>query len=136
MPSRYGRIPGPEVVRTANRDVFVAVMIETREALEAVESIVRVPGLDSVVIGPWDLSGAIGTLGDVTSPRVMEAARQIASAARSAGISVGAGMGALPEYARAMVQLGVQWLQFGGDAGFLASAADRAMADVRSLLDA
>ena len=136
VPSRYGRIPGPEVVRTANRDVFVAVMIETREALEAVESIVRVPGLDSVVIGPWDLSGAIGTLGDVTSPRVMEAARQIASAARSAGISVGAGMGALPEYARAMVQLGVQWLQFGGDAGFLASAADQAMADVRSLLDA
>jgi 2-keto-3-deoxy-L-rhamnonate aldolase RhmA len=134
VPSRYGRIPEAEVVSTANREVFVAVMIETREALEAVESIARVPGLDSLVIGPWDLSGAIGTLGDVRNPRMMEAARRVASAARSAGIFVGAGMGALPDFARSMVQLGVQWLQFGGDSGFLVAAADRAVADLRALL--
>ena len=136
VPSRYGRVPDADVVRAANRDLFVAVMIETREAFESVETIVRVPGLDSVVIGPWDLSGAIGTLGDVTSPRLMEAAQRIASAARSAGIFVGAGMGQLPEYARAMARLGAQWLQVGGDAGYLASAVERTMTEVRSLLEA
>ena len=121
-------------------DKIIGMLREADVALaqrrKSIRFAMSLPELDSVVIGPWDLSGAIGTLGEVTSPRLMEAARRGASAARSAGISVGAGMGALPEFARTMVQLGVQWLQYGGDSGFLASAADHAVAGLRSLLGA
>ena len=132
VPSRYGRIPAASVVETANRTLFVAVQIETREAYEALDEIVKVPGLDSVVIGPWDLSGAIGTLGEVESPVIIEAIKRIVAAARRSGLSVGAGMGVLPAYAAALRRLGVQWLQVGGDSGYLAWAADRIAAEVRA----
>ncbi len=135
VPSRYGRIPAAAVVEAANRTLFVAVQIETREAYEAVDDIVRVPGLDSVVIGPWDLSGAIGTLGDVESPVIMEAIRKIVAAAKRAGLFVGAGMGVLPSYAALLRRLGVQWLQVGGDFSYLAWAADRIAADVRKAVE-
>jgi 2-keto-3-deoxy-L-rhamnonate aldolase RhmA len=135
VPSRYGRVPAAEVVERANRTLFVSVQIETREAYEALEDIVSVPGLDSVVIGPWDLSGAIGTLGDVESPLILGAVARIVAAARRAGLPVGAGMGVLPAYAATLHGLGVQWLQVGGDSGYLAWAADRIAADVRAALE-
>jgi 2-keto-3-deoxy-L-rhamnonate aldolase RhmA len=113
----------------------VSVQIETREAFEAVDDIVRVPGLDSVVVGPWDLSGAIGTLGDVESPLVMDAIRRIVKAARAAGLSVGAGMGVLPAFAGTLRALGVQWFQVGGDSGFLSWAADTVAAQARAAVD-
>ncbi len=135
VPSRYGRLPTAEVVEAANRSLFVSVQIETREAYEALEQIVRIPGLDSVVVGPWDLSGAIGTLGDVESPLVLDAIRRIATVARKAGLSVGAGMGSLPAYAAKLRGLGVQWLQVGGDSGYLSWAADKVAADTRAALE-
>ena len=135
VPSRYGRIPAGDVVRTANRDLFVAVQIETREAYESLDRIVRVQGIDSVVIGPWDLSGAIGTLGDVESPLVMAAIQRIVSAAKAAGIFVGAGMGVEPSYAATLRRLGVDWLQLGGDFSYLVWAADRILAEARQAME-
>ncbi len=133
VPSRYGRVPTAEVISAANRSLFVVVQIETREAFEAVEKIARVPGLDSLVVGPWDLSGAIGTLGDVESPLIMDAISRIGAAAKAAGISVGAG-GATPAFAAKLLKRGVLWFQVGGDSGFLASTADRVAAETRAAL--
>jgi 2-keto-3-deoxy-L-rhamnonate aldolase RhmA len=136
VPSRYGRVPAAEVAAAANRLLFVSVQIETREAYEALDAIVKVPGLDALVIGPWDLSGAIGTLGDVESPVVLGAIERIARTARAAGLSVGAGMGVLPQYAARLRRLGVQWFQVGGDYGYLASAADAMARDTRAAMGA
>ena len=135
VPSRYGRLAPAAVVESANRSLFVSVQIETREAFEVVDEIVRVPGLDSVVVGPWDLSGAIGTLGDVESPFIMDAIGRIVKAARGAGLSVGAGMGVLPAFAGKLRALGVQWFQVGGDSGFLSWAADTVAAQARAALE-
>lgn len=116
VPTNYGGYAStPAYVREANRAVFVSVMIETREALEEIEEIVAIPGLDSVVIGPTDLSGGIARLGDVRAPAVTAAVKRIVGAARKAGKPVGAGMGTDPEFARHLARLGVQWLQVGGD---------------------
>jgi 2-keto-3-deoxy-L-rhamnonate aldolase RhmA len=132
VPSDYGRVPTPEFTAAANREVFAAVMIETAEALAAIDEIVRVPGLDSVVIGPWDLSGALGMLGEVEHPQVVAAIERIIAAARKAGIFVGAGMGVQADYAVTMGKRGCQWVQVGGDHGYLVWAADRLVADIRA----
>lgn len=126
------RVPTPELVAAANRDVFVAVMIETAEALVAIDEIVRVPGLDSVVIGPWDLSGSLGMFGDVEHLRVVEAIGWVIAAARKAGIFVGSGMGVSADYALTMAARGCQWLQVGGDHEYLVWAADQLMAAIRA----
>ncbi len=114
-PSRYGELQGDEYLQHANRHVFTAVQIETREALEQVEEIAAIEGLDSVALGPNDLSGAIGQLGHLDDPKVNEAIRRVADAAHAAGKSCGAGLGASVEYAETLAELGVDWLQIGND---------------------
>lgn len=134
VPSDYGRRGGPEYVEKANASVFVSVMIETAEAVAAIDDIVAVPGLDSIVIGPYDLSGSLGLLGQVEHPSVIEAIERVIAAARARGVSVGSGMPADADYALLQARRGVQWLQIGGDAGYMIQAVDRTVGTVRERL--
>ncbi len=115
VPSGYGRHGGRAFSEQENRDVFVSVMIETAEALAALDDILAIPGLDSIVIGPQDLSFSLGYPGDPEDPHVVSAIDTIIAKARAAGRYVGAGMGASAAYAHDLAQRGVQWLQVGGD---------------------
>jgi 2-keto-3-deoxy-L-rhamnonate aldolase RhmA len=133
--SNYGRQDLATYLAASNRDVFVAVQIETTAALEAVDAIVRVPGLDSVVIGPADLAGAlVGAPGQVEHPKVIEAIATACARARAAGLSVGIGMGPDAEYATRVARLGVQWIQCGGDCSFMIRAADTLYQGIRNRL--
>jgi len=57
------RLYGDDYFATANQEVLVAVMIETREAAERAAEIVAVPGVDVVFVGPGDLAFSLGTFG-------------------------------------------------------------------------
>lgn len=133
VPSDFGRDGGAAYVQHANASVFVAVMIETREALEALDDILAVPGLDSIVLGPMDLSGALGRLGDVEHPHVLAAIDQAIGKARAAGRYVGSGMGPDPDYAVRLARRGVQWLQLGADYSYLVAHMDQMTRRVREL---
>ena len=94
-------------------------MIETIGALNAIEDIVQIKNLDSVVIGPYDLSGAIHKLGDVQNPIVEDAIKRIISTAKKYNKFVGIGMPINIEYAQKMIALGVDWVQIGNDHEYL-----------------
>lgn len=133
--TNYGRQELPAYLAAANREVFVAAQIETAAALEQLDAIVQLPGLDAVVVGPADLAGALANSpGQVDHPQVLEAIARICSRARAAGLSVGIGMGPDPEYATRVIRLGVQWLQCGGDCSFMVRAADACYQSIRSRL--
>ena len=134
VPTNYGRADISDYVQQANASVFVSVMLETREALEAIDEIVRVPGLDSIVLGPWDLSGSLGFLGQVDHPTVVSAMEKAIGTARDAGLVVGSGMGINLEFAAKQVSRGVQWLQIGSDVDYLVYAMDRIGEDIRERL--
>jgi len=133
VPTNYGRDPQPEYLERASR-LFVAVQIETLEAMAELEAIAAIPGLDSLALGPWDLSGAHGHLGDVEHPVVVAAIERTIAAARAAGKYIGTGMGPDPAYAATMARRGCQWLQVGDDCGYLIQAADRLRRDIHGLL--
>ncbi len=130
VPSNYGRWECEQYVPHANEKLFIAVQIETPEALDELDEILSLPRLDSIVIGPWDLSGALGMLGKVNDPTVLSTIEIIAAKARARGVFVGAGMGPSAEYARTMLSLGVQWLQVGSDFGLMIQTADRLRAAI------
>ncbi|CAN5510529.1 aldolase/citrate lyase family protein [soil metagenome] len=132
--ANYGRDGGADYIARANREVFVSVQIETAEALMALDEILAVPGLDSLVLGPWDLSGALGRLGDVEHPAVVTAIETVIAKTRAAGLFVGSGMGTDAAYAATMAKRGVQWLQVGGDFGYLVMAMDQITTSIRSQL--
>ena len=134
VPSNYGREEGAKFIERANREVFVAVQIETAEALAELDEILAVPGLDSLVLGPWDLSGALGMLGDVEHPTVVAAIETVIAKTRAAGLFVGSGMGTDAAYAAKMAKRGVQWLQVGGDCGYMIMAMDQITGSIRQQL--
>ena len=130
----YGRTNLAEYLEHANKNLFVAVQIETTAALEALDAIVRLPGIDSIVVGPADLSGSMGMLGQLSHPRVVEAIQTIAAKAKQAGLFVGIGMGPSTDYAVQVARLGVQWIQCGGDFSYMVSAADSLYLGIRRRL--
>jgi 2-keto-3-deoxy-L-rhamnonate aldolase RhmA len=133
--TNYGRQSLPAYLAAANREVFVAVQIETAVALESVDAIIRIPGIDSLVVGPADLAGALaGAPGQVEHPKVMEAIASVCARARAAGLSVGIGMGPDMEYAMRVAKLGVQWIQCGGDCGFMIRGAEAVYQSIRGRL--
>ena len=59
-PTNYGRLSVKEYLARADRNIFVMVMIETLEAIQNIDAICAVDGLDAIVIGANDLAGSMG----------------------------------------------------------------------------
>ena len=132
VPTNYGRDDGGvEYAERANKGIYVSVMIETAEALQAIDQIVAIPGLDGVVVGPWDLSAAHDMLGQVGHPDMVARMERIINAARDAGLTVGSGMPVDADFAMAQVQRGVQLLQIGADVEYMIQGADSIGAAIR-----
>ena len=85
----YLATPIDEYIRRANEQTVMIVQIETPEALDQVEAIARVEGVDILFLGPGDLSIRFGIPGDMRHPRIRDAKQRVADAAREAGIHWG-----------------------------------------------
>ena len=89
---------GDDYFQRANEEVLVAVMIETTEALAAVDEIAAVPGVDCLFIGPSDLSFSLGT--ERGSAEHQAAIARILEAADNAGVAPGIACGAVEDALR------------------------------------
>jgi 2-dehydro-3-deoxyglucarate aldolase/4-hydroxy-2-oxoheptanedioate aldolase len=87
---RYGTIPLSEFARRANEDGFVAIQIETAQAVDEVEGIAAVDGVDLLFVGPSDLSQAVGAIGDFMGDASLDAVDRVAAACRAHGKQWGA----------------------------------------------
>ena len=76
-----------EYLFTANDNILVCVQIETRLAIENVEAIASVPGIDMLFIGPNDLAASMGYVpfDHASIPEVQEATKKVLDAANKAG---------------------------------------------------
>jgi 2-keto-3-deoxy-L-rhamnonate aldolase RhmA len=118
-PGRYGDRTGADFVAEANAQVLAFVMIEDVGALEELDAILAIDGLDGVCLGPSDLSGSLGHLGEVGHPDVQRAIDLVAGKTRRKGKYLGVGMGTDVAAGRAWIERGVQWIQFGVDYMYL-----------------
>lgn len=86
----YGlRMPLADYVEASNRETLVVVQVESAVAIQNVEEIAAVVGVDVLFVGLTDLSLDLGVPGQYGHPLVSEALERVRAAARSAGISVG-----------------------------------------------
>jgi 4-hydroxy-2-oxoheptanedioate aldolase len=77
-PSEYARAVGPQMT--------CWIQVETLEAVEAIDEIVQVPGIDAIFIAPFDLSIALGLEQQFDAPRFLEAVGAVERAVLGAGI--------------------------------------------------
>lgn len=131
-PSDYGRRSQSDVIQEANEQLFVAVQIENMEAVEQIDDIVRIPGLDSIAMGPFDLSGSLGLLGQLDHPQVVEAIQHVVRAAKEAGLSVGYGEQAIASNVLQAAAAGANWIQCGSDWAYLLKAARELFDEIRN----
>jgi 2-dehydro-3-deoxyglucarate aldolase/4-hydroxy-2-oxoheptanedioate aldolase len=101
----YGSIPLAEFAERANRETFVAVQIETAQAVIEVDDIAAIDGVDLLFVGPSDLSQAVGTIGDFTGTASIDAVDRVAEACRAHGKHWGA-VTPSPEYASLLIEKG------------------------------
>ena len=78
-----------EYVQTANNEIAVIVMIESKEAVENIDEILSVDGVDGVFVGPYDLSGSYGITGQTSHKVIQTALKKIAESCRQHNKSAG-----------------------------------------------
>tara|TARA_R110002110_G_scaffold106707_8_gene267371 strand:- start:850 stop:1617 length:768 start_codon:yes stop_codon:yes gene_type:complete len=98
-----------------NRETLVVVMIESPAALENVDEIAAVEGVDVLLVGASDLTFAMGLPSQYGHPRIREAMQQVADAARNAGKFSGFGGVADAALARDYMAFGHQLVLAGND---------------------
>lgn len=125
--SRFGTVPN--FIRNANRTVGVIVQIESRTAVEAVEAIAAVPGVDALFVGPLDLAGSLGLGGDVSAAPVVEHINRAVAASHRAGKPIGV-IGTEPQAVAQFRAMGFDYLAIGSDLGLMMSSA---LAAIRAL---
>ncbi len=114
------------------KDSVVIVQIEHINAVNCVEEIFSVPGIDGFLIGPYDLSGSMGMPGALTHPKVEKAVARVMAAARKYKIPAGYhSVAADPRVARQRIKQGFRFLGFSLDSIFLGTAAVNAVAELK-----
>lgn len=112
--ARYGAVAMREHADQANGQRWVAIQIETAEAIEDIESIASVEGVDHLFVGPADLSVNLGVPGEFLHPKCLSALERISKAAKRAGKSWGI-LSQDPEHVRVCRELGCQLFSIFGD---------------------
>jgi 2-keto-3-deoxy-L-rhamnonate aldolase RhmA len=85
----YRRTTQKEYVEWANANTLIVIQPETQKALDNIEKLVSIPGVDAVMIGPHDLSLSLGIVGQLNHPRMAEAYELVIAACRKNGVAPG-----------------------------------------------
>jgi 4-hydroxy-2-oxoheptanedioate aldolase len=127
--NRFGRVK--DYARRASEEICLLVQVETRTAVDVVEEIARVDGVDGVFIGPGDLAASLGHLGHPGHEEVMAVVestmRRIAACGKPPGF-----LSPDPVIARRAIAAGSLFTAIGVDGAILARGSERLLEQFKS----
>ena len=119
--TRFGRIK--DYARRAHEEICLLVQVETEQALDNLEAICGIDGVDGVFIGPADLHASLGHAGEIANPKVKpmidDAIRRIRKSGKAPGI-----LTPNEADARHWLECGALFVAVGSDVGILARGAE------------
>lgn len=118
--SRFATVPN--YLKGAGAEVCVIVQIETPAALEQLPQIAAVPGVDSIFVGPGDLSASMGYLGDIAHADVQAQLKHAAQLCQQLGKPCGI-VGPNPEMVGKFIEYGYTWVAVASDMGMMVGRA-------------
>lgn len=136
-PVRASLYGGADYFDCANETVVRFAMIETAQAVENLDAILSVEGLDAVYIGPSDLSISLGCRPsfDELEPKAADAVDHILARAKAHGLVAGIHNGST-DAALARITRGFQFVTISSDARLMAAGAQQVVGRMRSALQA
>lgn len=132
--SRYGRPKASEYLDQANQATFIAVQAETVEAIDNLEEIASMAGIDAIFVGPFDLSVSMGIPGQASDPREASAIDRVIDVCRKHNIIPGIHMSKV-ELLRDWIGRGMRFVSFSSDVDLLARAAKESLVQLRKGLN-
>ena len=119
-----------EYMRKANDTIAVVPQVEHVDAVNNLESFVKISGLSALFVGPYDLSGSIGKLGNVTDPEVQELIQKVQTICSSAGFATGI-FGVHAEAVKPYIDLGYSLIAVGTDTSYLSKSVQDTLRSLR-----
>ena len=119
--------------KTANDEIIVLAMIETKQAVEDLDAILDVPGLTGVYIGPSDLGFSYGMIPilDREEPEILAIYEKVLAGCKKRGLFAGIHTGSA-EYAARAIKMGFSLVTISNDSGLMAGAAKAAVKHVHT----
>ncbi len=127
---RWGVRPTSEYLKIANKQIMAILQIETIEAVNHIDEILAVPGIDMIFVGPNDLASSMGLLGQPGHPHVEEAIQKVLAATRKAKVPIGT-MGFSAEAANRRIEQGFQFIAVASDGSLLSSGARNILKQIK-----
>lgn len=126
----YGEASSYQTI--ANDEVLVIPMIETQEAIDNIEAILDVPGIDGIYVGPSDLGFSMGLVPvlDREEPKILSIYEKLVRETKKRGLFAGLHNGT-PAYAARMIGMGFRFVTIANDSGLMAKAAREAVQATR-----
>ena len=127
--TRFGRIK--DYAKRAHEELCVLVQLETKPALDEIEKVAAIDGVDGIFIGPADLHASMGYAGETANAAVMplieDAMRRIRRAGKAPGY-----LSPVEADAKRMLGAGAQFVAVGADVGLLARGAENLLAKFKT----
>jgi 2-keto-3-deoxy-L-rhamnonate aldolase RhmA len=119
-----------DYIASANSRTVVVVQIEHKDGVSNVEQMLMVGGVDAIFIGPYDLSGSMGILGQVSDTRVVSAIEKVRTACAASNMPFGI-FCATAEQASSAIQTGARLVAVGTDLSHMANSARATLETIR-----
>ena len=130
----FEKLPIPDVATIINESMIVVIMLESPKAIDNVEEIASVSGVDVILIGTNDLCMEMGIPGDYSNSKIKEAYSKVISACKKYNKTPGMGGVYNEELMSEYINMGMRFILAGSDLSFMMTAAQQRSKNLRSFL--
>ncbi len=128
----YGSTDLQDYIRRGSRSVWVMPQCEHVDAVRNLDAILAVPGIDALIVGPCDLSGSMGLLGQLRHPDVLRQFDHIAATAKAAGVPFGVSMNWDEDTVREWLARGANMIFCDNDLGYIMNGCRQTLSLLRN----
>jgi 4-hydroxy-2-oxoheptanedioate aldolase len=127
----YAGVQHEEYMKWANDETLIVIQIETKRAVDSIEELVSVAGVDATWIGPFDLSQTLCIPGQFHHPQMVECYERVIEACNKHGVAPGIHLQDM-DWMKEWIRRGMRLVTFKTDVNLLMGAAREATAALRS----
>ena len=130
----YGTIDLGQYLELSKTEPWVILQIEHIDGVNNLAKIIKIPGVDSIAVGPNDLSGSIGLLGQTRHQEVLKLLDRIAETCNKVGFPFGASIGWNEENVSDWIKRDVKWICIDADVSYIVNGGKNTLNNVKNTI--